>query len=221
MIATGPGIAVDSEFAALTSMVDLAPTIVDLALGSAAVPESMDGGSFASYLAPTLYIDDDDDDGGGDNNDDGDDSNLNNPSSNNAYASSNNGWKTVALVEYMSIRASDLLDACDLVAAVKSARTAEERRRAETDLANVVSAYGFTEVDSHGQPVLCSSDRGGTPNRHIHDGPNNTFAAIRVVDPAAGHDLLCVRYCCDVMVCLCWLRLCVLRRASASTRSAR
>ena len=46
----GPGIAPGSELAALSTMADVAPTILELAAGAGAVPASMDGRSLAPLL---------------------------------------------------------------------------------------------------------------------------------------------------------------------------
>merc|ERR1712232_290891 len=59
-----------------------------------------------------------------------------------------------------------------------------------------ISAYGYevdAEVDENGRPKLCSSPLLGTHwststlhfppgSKSYHDGPNNTFAALRIID---------------------------------------
>ena len=87
------------------------------------------------------------------------------------------------LVEYQSIRTTDTLDdAC----ASKSA------------LSRHLSAFGYRETKSE----ICDENR-REKNVHIHDGPNNTFSAIRVLDPDNGVDLLYAEFC-DVNDPLAW-----------------
>ena len=56
-----------------------------------------------------------------------------------------------------------------------------------SELEDYVSAYGYRSTDDSGQPLVCEL---GLQNHHIHDGPNNTFAAIRVINATQDTDLL-------------------------------
>lgn len=96
--------------------------------------------------------------------------------------------KTAALVEYLSIRESDTLRECSGEA------SAEEMREYQ-------SAYGYHGVDpTTGSPMLCRAREPGEQH-HYHDGPNNTFAALRVVDGST--DLLYAEFA-DVTNPLAW-----------------
>lgn len=150
MIIKGPGVAKNIELPLLTSMVDLAPTILDLASGGAdtsAVSKNMDGTSFAPALV----------------------------------GKQQQRWKGAALIEYRSIRKTDTLWMC------------RGGPLTDSEIDEYVSAYGYdidSSLDEHGRPELCSSAllnshwQSAAPNwrHHIHDGPNNTFAALRIID---------------------------------------
>eukprot|EP01065_Artemidia_motanka_P024764 TRINITY_DN2966_c0_g1_i1.p1 TRINITY_DN2966_c0_g1~~TRINITY_DN2966_c0_g1_i1.p1 ORF type:complete len:503 (+),score=186.63 TRINITY_DN2966_c0_g1_i1:76-1584(+) len=105
MLISGPGVSPGSAVDVVTSMADLAPTVIELAGGK--VPAAMDGTSFAPQLLGQTKA-----------------------------------WpRTATLIEYQSIRTKDT---CELSA--------------------------------------------GAGNVHFHDGPNNTFAALRIL--GGGEDLL-------------------------------
>lgn len=140
MIIRGPGV-VAGEMPAIASMADLAPTIVDLALGVR--DEYMDGDSMAALLKGESVA-----------------------------------WKDTALVEYMSIRNKNVASMCNLE---------------EDEVAAYKDAYGFHEEG----PRVCS----GKPNQHIHDGPNNTFSAMRVIN---GSRSLMFAFFVDVTNPLAW-----------------
>lgn len=128
VFARGPGIKPGSVFAPITSMVDWAPTILELAAGGndpTAVPLGMDGGSFAPMLTNT----------------------------------GSRPWKNAQLIEYQSIRTTV---------------TAPGPAEAES----YISAYGY-RVDALGSPIQFGNQF------HAHDGPNNTFAAIRIINSTA------------------------------------
>lgn len=150
MIIKGPGIAEGVELPLVTSMVDLGPTILEIASGSAsAVPNTMDGMSFAPALA-------------------GQDSMP---------------WKGAALIEYRSIRPKNTASMC------------QDGPISPEEMDEYISAYGYevdAELDEDGRPSLCSSPLLSThwstssafppaPTSY-HDGPNNTFAALRIID---------------------------------------
>ena len=123
MLIKGPGITPGSLFAPVASMVDLAPTMLELAAGGfdpSAVPEEMDGGSFAPMLTGTGQRD----------------------------------WKHAVLFEYQSIR--------DQITLTKE---------------DYISAYGYREGE---QDVAMPEFKS-----HPHDGPNNTFIAIRIINHTA------------------------------------
>lgn len=145
MIIKGPGIAKGVELPLVTSMVDLGPTILEIAGGSAsAVPRLMDGMSFAPQL----------------------------------QGQSSTPWKGAALIEYRSIRSSPTANMCQ-----DGPLTPEE-------MDDYISAYGYdvdAELDENDRPKLCASPALHThwhtkPQEHYHDGPNNTFAALRIID---------------------------------------
>lgn len=127
----GPGIAKGSIFPFVTSMVDLGPTMLELADGgfdNASVPAYMDGMSFAPMLT----------------------------------GQGERPWKGAALVEYLSIREKDTVAIC-------------EGRVNTQEMATYMDAYGYY-INATGQLQLCKQ------NDHFHDGPNNTFSALRIVD---------------------------------------
>mmetsp|Transcript_93642 Transcript_93642/g.180696 ORF Transcript_93642/g.180696 Transcript_93642/m.180696 type:complete len:581 (+) Transcript_93642:35-1777(+) len=150
MIVKGPRVAKGSELPILTSMVDLAPTLLDLAAGgndAKTVSKNMDGLSFAAALV----------------------------------GEQQQRWKGAALIEYRSIRKTDTAWMC------------RGGRLTEKEIDEYVSAYGYdvdSSLDEHGRPELCSSallsshwqSAAHIWQRHIHDGPNNTFAALRIID---------------------------------------
>eukprot|EP00041_Stephanoeca_diplocostata_P025266 m.657476 g.657476 ORF g.657476 m.657476 type:complete len:563 (-) comp22713_c0_seq8:2129-3817(-) len=127
MMIKGPGITPGLVFQPMASMVDLGPTILDLATGepNGDSPAEMDGLSFAPAL-------------------------LGQPQ---------HQWKDAVLVEYQSIRG-------------KVTVTADDARSPE-----YISAYGY-HVDASGSRI--------EPEKFsAHDGPNNTFSAIRIINTTA------------------------------------
>ena len=81
-------------------------------------------------------------------------------------------WKDAALLEYQSIRTTVVL-----------ADPAEDFDP-QCDAGCMRDAYGYTEWD----PVRDPRDASLTPlpNFHPHDGPNNTYVALRVINETAG-----------------------------------
>jgi len=151
MIIKGPGVTKGSVLPLVTSMVDLGPTILELAAGRKSdTTKTMDGSSFAPML----------------------------------LGKEARPWKGAALIEYRSIREQNTEEMCK-----DGPLTAEE-------VDEYVSAYGYSidsELDSFGRPKLCSSPLLSThwmtaprspahKQHHHHDGPRNTFAALRVID---------------------------------------
>merc|ERR1712070_717385 len=109
-------------------------------------------------------------------------------------------WKSAALIEYRSIRPKNTADLCT------------EGPLTPQEVDEYVSAYGYgmnSELDEVGRPKLCSSPvlkshlRSGTDRKqeHFHDGPNNTFAALRIID---GKDDLLYAEFVDVLNPLAW-----------------
>jgi len=139
MLIKGPGITPGSLFAPIASMADLAPTMLELAAGgfdASAVPEEMDGGSFAPMLTNRGH----------------------------------RAWKHAALIEYQSIRTQISMD--------------EE---------TYISTYGYRtgqELAEGLQPQVQGRAGVGVGGKkplsfHAHDGPNNTFSAIRIINTTA------------------------------------
>lgn len=126
MLIAGPGVEAGAELMPLTSMADIAPTMIDLAAGGAkgAVPANMDGCSFAPFLQGHSVDD----------------------------------WRDQNLIEYHSIRDKPVFEIMPLPPML----------------------LGFTDDDENGT----------MPNVHHHDGPNNTFRALRIVNRAKNLNLL-------------------------------
>lgn len=107
-------------------------------------------------------------------------------------------WKDAVLVEYLSIRTSDTLSL-----------TTRHARDAYLD------AYGYRTDPANGEPVWpwvaaqhdlkrqLEENPSAGPQLHWHDGPNNTFSAIRVINATAGIDLLYAEFA-DVNNPLAW-----------------
>lgn len=93
-------------------------------------------------------------------------------------------WKGTALVEYLSIREKDTVDICDGHASTQ-------------EVAAYVDAYGYYNNSNEvAHPQLCKK-----LHDHPHDGPNNTFSALRIID--GSHDLLYAEFA-DVTNPLAW-----------------
>lgn len=97
-------------------------------------------------------------------------------------------WKGAALIEYLSVSKVDHGGGPLPKGSVcKTPFSVEETRE-------YVSAFGYhadTQLDKNGTPLLCHQVEGtsvnckDTPrgqNCHFYDGPNNTFAALRIID---------------------------------------
>merc|ERR1711871_348531 len=90
-------------------------------------------------------------------------------------------WKGAALIQYLTIRPKPQLSG-DMEVCHQSA----------DEIREYFSAYGHspdTEFDDEGIPLVCrdpilptSPLRPLKQNHHLHDGPNNTFAALRIID---------------------------------------
>ena len=159
----------------VTSMVDLGPTILELAAGGndpASVPGTMDGASFAPFLTGQQQ----------------------------QQQQQPRKWKTAALVEYLSIRPKDTVS---LSAMACTPTTTALTPLDEDAAAAIIDAYGYSEahVGRDGKPHLC--EQIVRPQTHYHDGPNNTFSALRIIDPAQGMDLLYAEFA-DVNNPLAW-----------------
>ena len=88
-------------------------------------------------------------------------------------------WKDTALIEYLSIRPTDT---------IRDVKVWSEQAKEEW-----VSAYGYRTDDATNQPIYPWTSRNGNatvPNYHDHDGPNNTFSAIRIINETAGINML-------------------------------
>ena len=157
MLIKGPGIAPGTVFSSPSSMVDMAPTMLELAGGPEQQRQAMDGMSFASAL----------------------------------LGKSPSTLKDSILVEYLSIRDEDTISTLDLQA------------RSE-----YIDAYGY-RVDAQNRPqfpwtaLRRLQDPESGPNHHWHDGPNNTFSAIRIINTTANIDLLYAEFA-DVNNPLAW-----------------
>jgi N-acetylglucosamine-6-sulfatase len=134
MLITGPGIKAGTELAPLTAMVDIAPTMIDLAGGT--VPPNMDGQSFKAFLL-----------GGTDDQ-----------------------WRDQNVIEYHSIRDTPVMETYSALTGKIEALTAQ-------------LYYEQLFTDDAGNGTV-------TPNFHPHDGPNNTFRALRIINPARNLNLL-------------------------------
>ena len=161
MLIKGPGITPGSLFPPIASMADLAPTMLELAAGgndAGAVPEEMDGASFAPMLTNRGH----------------------------------RAWKHAVLIEYQSIRDSISLEG-------------------EMGQEEYISTYGHRnghDLAQGLQPALqglqgrAGAGAGGRKplSFHAHDGPNNTFSAIRIINTTATPpiDLLYAEYGCTV-----------------------
>lgn len=165
----GPGIGAGTKLPILASMVDVAPTLLELAATGlttdspaaralVAVREAMDGVSFAPWLPGPG-------DGRAPSNGDGRGDAETGPAA--------PAFKDAALIEYQSIRTT--ITATD----------------PQCDAACQLDAYGRVEVDADAEaPMPTTSSPAVGPNFHPHDGPNNTFVALRVINATAGRDLL-------------------------------
>jgi len=90
-------------------------------------------------------------------------------------------WKDAALIEYKSIRDTDTIN---------TAETLSDEAKAE-----LVSAYGYRTLPGSDEPLYPWARRAGdgnatVPNYHDHDGPNNTFSALRIINETSGVNMM-------------------------------
>ncbi len=101
-------------------------------------------------------------------------------------------WKDTALIEYMSIRDTDTINI--------AANTLSDDAKAE-----LLSAYGYRTMPGSNEPLFPWSGAGNAtrPNYHDHDGPNNTFSALRIINQSSGVNMLYSEFV-DVLDPLAW-----------------
>ena len=185
MMIRGPGIPAGSMFSGPASMADLAPTMMELAGATPAETAQMDGMSFAKALHGAAQP-----------------------------------WKDAVLVECKPARlTADHVVGCRVLSAhllttqVLSCSYADLSIRPSNTISaaapaaereEYLSAFGY-RTDDDGTPQYPWDLAPVDPeaNYHWHDGPNNTFSALRVINATSGVDLLYAEFA-DVLNPLAW-----------------